>query len=119
MFCLFKKLKAVRGAIVSCNTPSQIKEDTFLLYMSIIQQNRIEERDIVSVQFSLTSDLTAFNPCTALREKGLLQHIALFTSLEPSIDGSVDGVIRILVLYYGKKEPVYVYMNGAEVLRKI
>ena len=119
MFSFFKRLKAVRGAVFTDNTPEQIKEDVIALYSEIINKNKIKEKDIVSVQFSLTSDLTSCNPATALRSIGLLSNTALFTSLEPCIDGSKKGVIRILMLYYGKGKPCYVYQKGAEILRKL
>ena len=113
----FKSLKAVRGAITSENTKESIKEDTLLLYTTIIEANNIRERDIVSVQFSLTGDLTAYNPCTVLREAGLLEQTALFASSEPEIEGSLNCVIRAIVLYYGRKKPVFVYEKGATILR--
>ena len=113
----FKKLKAVRGAITSANTKESIKEDTLLLYTKIIEVNNIKESDIVSVQFSVTSDLTAYNPCTVLREAGLLDQTALFASSEPEIEGSLNSVIRVLILYYGRKKTVFVYEKGATILR--
>lgn len=118
MFVFPKKLKAVRGAICTANLKEQIKEDVLFLYTSIIERNKIKEKNIVSVHFSLTNDITACNPATVLRSKGYLLNTALFSSLEPCIEGSLPFVIRILVLYYGKNEPVYVYEKGAEVLRQ-
>lgn len=119
MFHLFKRVEAVRGAICSRNVQDAMREDTLLLYNSIIEKNKIKEVDIVSVQFSLTSDLTALNPCTALRKSGVLQNVALFTSLEPDIAGGADGIIRILILYYSRLKPFYVYLKGAEKLRHL
>ena len=112
-----KKLRAVRGAITSENTKEKIKEDTLLLYTKIIELNNIKESDIVSVQFSLTFDLVAYNPCTALREMGLLEQTALFSTVEPEIEGSLSHVIRVLILYYGRQKPVFVYEKGATILR--
>ena len=113
----FKKLKAVRGAITANNTAESIRFETVFLYVKIAQVNRIEEKDIVSVRFTLTQDLTAYNPCTALRDAGLLGTSALFTSSEPAIEGSMPGVIRVLILYYTKGKPIFVYEKGAATLR--
>ncbi len=113
----FKRLKAVRGAITSENTQDSIRADALLLYTKIIELNNIKEKDIVSLQFSLTSDLTAYNPCTALRDAGLLSKTSLFASREPDIEGSLKSVIRILILYYGRKTPVFVYEKDATALR--
>ncbi len=115
--CFFRKLKAVRGAITSENNRESIKRDTLLLYTKIVDVNCIKERDIVSVQFSLSSDLVAYNPCTALRDEGLLAQTALFASREPEIEGSLNHVIRVLILYYGRKKPIFVYEKEAASLR--
>ena len=87
------------------------------LYCEILTQNAIQENDIVSVLFSVTNDLTAMNPATALRKAGLAQSVPLFSSAEPFIEGYLPSVIRILLTYYGNADPVHVYLNGAEVLR--
>ena len=119
MFSIFKKLRAVRGAISTENVATQIKKDSFSLYTEIVEANKIREKDIVVVQFSLTKDLFLYNPCTALREEGLLLNTALFTSLEPHIEGTMPCIMRILVLYYGRRDPIYVYKKEAKNLRKI
>jgi len=119
MFSIFKKLRATRGAISTENIATQIKEDSLSLYNEVIEANKIKEKDIVVVQFSLTKDLFLYNPCTALREKGLLLNTALFTSLEPHIEGAMPCVIRILILYYSRWKPIYVYKKEAKNLRKM
>ena len=119
MFGLTKTLKALRGAISTNNDASQIKEDTVLLYSSILEKNALKEKDIVLVQFSLTQDITKYNPATALREKGFLLNTALFVCQEPKTEGSLPYIIRILVLYYGRKKPIYVYEKDASCLRKL
>ena len=119
MFSFFKSLKALRGAISTSNEASQIKEDTVFLYSSILEKNGIKEKDIVLLQFSLTQDITKYNPATALREKGYLLNTALFVCQEPKIEGSPPYIIRVLLLYYGRKEPIYVYEKDAAFLRQL
>jgi len=113
----FKKVRAVRGAITTENTKEDIKTDALLLYTKIVETNKIKERDIIFLQFSITSDITAYNPCTALRDAGILANTALFTSTEPEVRDSLKSVIRLLILYYGKKEPIFVYEREAKKLR--
>jgi chorismate mutase len=72
---------------------------------------------MVSVLFTITSDLTALNPATALRRSGLALSVPLFASAEPYIEGYLPSVVRILITYYGTKRPEHVYLNGAEILR--
>lgn len=119
MFSLFKRLKSLRGAISTANDVTQIKEDTVLLYSSILEKNALKEKDIVLLQFSLTQDITKYNPATALREKGYLLNTALFVCQEPKIEGSSPYIIRVLILYYGRKEPIYVYEKDAAFLRQL
>ena len=119
MFSLFKRLKSLRGAISTSNDVTQIKEDTVLLYSSILEKNALKEKDIVLLQFSLTQDITKYNPATALREKGYLLNTALFVCQEPKIEGSPPYIIRVLILYYGRKEPIYVYEKDAAFLRQL
>ena len=45
MFSFFKRLKAVRGAVFTDNTPEQIKEDVIALYSEIINKNKIKNNN--------------------------------------------------------------------------
>jgi len=87
------------------------------LYRELLNKNNIAETDIVSVLFTMTADLTAMNPATALRRAGLAESLALFASAEPFVEGYLPQVVRVLVTYYGSSLPLPVYMNGAEALR--
>lgn len=111
------RLYAVRGAVCCANTDASLSQWVPALYRSLLEQNALVEDDIVSVIFSVTPDLTALNPATALRRAGLAGSLPLFACAEPSIDGALQGVIRVLVTFYGDSAPVPVYMNGAEALR--
>lgn len=113
------KIQAVRGAVqIVSNNASEILRGTQSMMQTLIEGNHIEERHIVSVQFSVTSDLTAANPATAFRQLGY-NKTALFCCQEPSIDGAMPRVIRVLVTAY-VEEGIRLqacYINGAEKLR--
>ncbi len=111
------RLYAVRGAVCCENTESSIGTLVPELYRELLDRNRINESAVVSVMFTVTSDLTALNPATALRRQGLAPDLPLFASAEPYIEGYLPKVIRVLITYYGNEAPVPVYLNGAEVLR--
>lgn len=113
----FKKLKAVRGAVCCKNESEDIKKNIECLYTEILTKNKISEKNIVSVQFTVTDDLTELNPATALRKSGFAKTIPLFCSAEPKIKTGLSKTIRILIYYYGRKNPIPVYLNGAEILR--
>lgn len=87
------------------------------LFRALSDVNGINERDIVSVQFTVTDDLTALNPAAALRQAGLAASVPLFCAAEPVVKDSLPAVIRILVTFYGRKTPKALYLNGAEALR--
>lgn len=112
-----KKLYAGRAAVCAQNTPNDIKTAVVTTYTRFLELNGLHEKDIVSLQFSITSDITAANPATLLRAAGFASEIMLFCSAEPNIDGSPHGIIRFLFYYYGKKKAIPVYLNGAEKLR--
>ena len=113
----WKKLYAGRAAVCTQNTQEQIKTAVVTAYTHFLELNRLQEKDIVSLQFSITSDITAANPATLLRSAGYASAAALFCSTEPDIDGSPHGIIRFLFYYYGKKKTIPVYLGGAEKLR--
>lgn len=112
-----KKLYAGRAAISAQNTQEDIQTAVVTAYTRFLELNTLQEKDIVSLQFSVTFDITAANPATLLRSAGYASAIALFCSAEPNIDNSPRGIIRFLFYYYGKREPVPVYLGGAEKLR--
>lgn len=114
---IFGRLHAARGATCCDNSRESIAERVPALYDEILRKNAIRERDIVSIVFSVTSDLTAMNPATALRRAGFAKDVPLFACAEPYIDGYLPKVIRVLVTYYGIGKPSHVYLNGAESLR--
>lgn len=111
------RLYAVRGAVCCENTEESIGNSVPDLYRQLITRNGINESDIVSVLFTMTNDLTALNPATALRKAGLAESLALFASAEPYVEGYLPKVIRVLITYYGSLSPFPVYLNGAEALR--
>lgn len=110
---------AVRGAIkVAENTRDTIRHAVKKLIENLARENQIVEDDVVSMVFSLTKDITAMNPATALRETGFAG-VPLFCAQEPEYDGSVPGIIRVLITLNVeiKRKAVPVYLDGAEILR--
>ena len=116
MFFL-KRVIAGRAAIQTTNERSLMQEAAVTLYQRFLSENKLAEKNIISLHFSLTADLTAANPATLLRSAGYASDTVLFCSTEPNIDGSPHGIIRFLFYCYGKKKPVPVYLDGAEKLR--
>ncbi len=122
-----KRLTAFRGAVCVENTAESITENTCLMCKKLFELNNIKADDIVSLQFTVTKDITALNPATALRrgDPGLdVSSVALFCSQEAEMDNGMKLVIRALLTTYvdydeekGLPEKNNVYLNGAEKLR--
>ena len=114
-----KKLFALRGAAQCENTQDDIINQISLMYDELLRANNLEEIDIVSVIFSVTPDLDALNPSTALRKNGRAGELALFSVQEPLCNNSVERIVRVIIHCYLEEDakPHHVYRNGAEVLR--
>ena len=117
-----KRLAAFRGAICVENTPESITENVCLMCCELFSRNSIKADDIVSLQFTITKDITKLNPATALRKGdcGLdITAVPLFCSQEAYIEGGMPLVVRALLTAYVEEgcERHNVYLNGAEKLR--
>jgi chorismate mutase len=89
------------------------------MYEELLEANSLDEQEIVSLIFSVTDDLDAVNPCTALRKSGHAGELALFSAREPESQNALERTVRLLVHCYLEEgaKPRHVYRNGAEVLR--
>ena len=117
-----KRLAAFRGAVCVENTPESITENVCLMCRELFSGNSIKAEDIVSLQFTVTKDITKLNPATALRrgDCGLdVSSVPLFCSQEAEIEGMMPLVVRALLTAYADAglERHNVYLNGAEKLR--
>jgi chorismate mutase len=114
-----KKLAAIRGAVCVQNDPSDITAKIARVYDLMMRRNGIREEDIVSLIFSVTTDIDAKNPAAALRESGRARELALFSVQEPYIKGGLPGIIRLLLHCYMEETtmPRHIYTEGAEELR--
>ena len=115
-----KTLKAIRGAVCSDNTAESITKNAVELYDKILAANGLSETDIVSLFFSVTPDITALNPATAIRQSGRAGDIAMMVFQEAAVEGGLPGTIRAMIhCYMPAENPVqYIYVGGAEKLRK-
>jgi len=115
-----KRLFALRGATQCENTVDDMCLQVGTMYTEMLSANFLKEEDIVSVMFSVTNDLDAINPSTALRRKGhAAGNTALFSACEPNCKDSLERTCRVIIHCYldeGSK-PAHIYRNGAEVLR--
>ena len=116
-----EKIISVRGATTVTNDSIQeIENKTKSLLTEILSTNNIQIRDILFVMFSSTADLTSHYPATVARTQLGLTQTALFSTIEPNIDGSLKKCIRILLVFKTQsnpKIPKYIYQEDAKNLR--
>ncbi len=113
-------VRAIRGATtVIENSRDAILEGTRELLEQIIERNNLNNADIISAIFTLTSDLNAVFPAVAARELGW-NDIALMCTNEIDVPGSLKSCIRVLIHFNTDKtnsDIKHVYLKGAAVLR--
>lgn len=112
-----KRLYGIRGAVCTENTAEKLQKSVTDVIKLIFEKNNLCEKDIVSVQFTLTADLDCLNPASALRNSGLCTQVPLFCAAEPPVKGSLAHTVRVLITAYLSEKPVHVYIGGAEKLR--
>lgn len=119
---MMKKLISIRGATQSENTKESIERTVCELCNAIVKENGIKSKNIVSIFFTVTKDINALNPATALRIGKTdfdCTQCALFCAQECEIEGGSPLMIRVMVTAYQSafKQKKNIYINGAEKLR--
>jgi chorismate mutase len=117
---LWRRTQAIRGATsVEKDDPRHIADATRELLAAIVERNQIEQDEIVSIWFTLTSDLTSAFPALAAREMGFVD-VPLLCASEIPVPGSMARCLRILVeleLSAPRKLASHVYLREAVALR--
>jgi chorismate mutase len=84
-----------------------------------LERNEVAAEDIVSAFFTVTDDLRSAFPAEAARRMGL-GRVPLLCAQEIPVEGSMRGVIRVLLQFHTPRGPAevnHVYLDGAETLR--
>jgi chorismate mutase len=114
-------VRGIRGATtVNENNRESILAGTRELLLTLRNANSFKTEDIVSIFFSMTSDLNAAFPAEATRQLGW-NEVPLFGMQEADVIHSLPKCIRVLIhINCGKSqtEIVHCYLREAEVLRK-
>ncbi len=113
--------KGIRGAItVDDNTPESIGSATIKLLKEMVTRNKIELSHISHVIFTLTPDLNADFPAKYARINLKWKDVAMMCFNELSVPNSLPKCLRVLIVINCGENfvPEFVYLDGAEVLRK-
>ena len=113
--------KGIRGAItVKENNENSIKDATIKLLEAIVEKNNIEPHFISHAIFSLTTDLNAAFPAKFARLDFGWSDVPMMCFNEIDVPNSLRMCLRVLVVVNCSEnfEPEFVYLEGAENLRK-
>lgn len=117
---LWRRSQAIRGATsVEEDDADQIAEATRELLGKIVDRNRLELDEIVSVIFTATQDLRSVFPALAAREMGWVG-VPLLCASEIPVEGSLPRCLRTLVqveLRAPRPLDTHVYLRKAIALR--
>jgi chorismate mutase len=114
------RIFALRGATtVDVDDPAQVDERTQEMMSLLMSRNGLVGDDLVSILFSLTSDVRSRNPATATRAMGLTD-VPLIGVQEADIEGMLPRCIRVMMHIESTRERSalrHVFLHGAKVLR--
>jgi monofunctional chorismate mutase len=117
---LWRRTHAIRGATsVAEDDPRLITEATRELLEKIVERNWLEVDEIVSVLFTVTTDLKSLFPAVAARQMGWVG-VPLLCASEIPVEGSLPRCLRTLVqveLRAPRPLETHVYLREAVALR--
>lgn len=113
-------IRGIRGAVdVAANTKEAIAAATQTLLRRMVEANGVNTTQIVSVFFTVTTDLNADYPAAAARSMGWTT-IPLLDAQEMEVPGGLPRVIRVLMHVESDKshdQIEHVYLGAAQSLR--
>ena len=114
--------KGIRGAItVDENSSEAIGSATIKLLKEIVKKNNIDDLSQIShVIFTATKDLNTEYPAKYARINLKWKDIPMMCVQEMDVNDSLKKCIRVLIVLNCSEtfEPEFVYLDGAESLRK-
>ena len=116
----FNYLCALRGATTSeHNSVDSITLAVEELLSELISRNNLIPDQIISITFSVTSDLDACFPASIARKKSGWENIALLDCQQMFVKGDLSKCIRLLayVSLPNEQTPQNPYLNKARNLR--
>ena len=113
-------VRALRGATtVDADTPEQINARVGTLVKEMLDRNRVDKDDLISIIFTATDDVRSMFPAAAARAVGL-GDVPLLCARELAVEGGTPRCIRVLMHLTTERSRAdlrHVYLAGAEGLR--
>jgi chorismate mutase len=118
---LMTKVRAIRGATtVEVNTKEAMRDAVSELLTDIETRNQLDYDDVISVIFTVTTDLDAVFPAAIARERSQWTNVPLLDLQQMQVRGSLEKCIRVLIYINTAKpqsEMYHSYLRKAENLR--
>ena len=113
-------LRALRGATTAtANTSEAIGEAVAELIEELVQRNGLEGERVLSVTFSVTTDLDACFPAAIARRRADWGAVALLDCQQMAVAGDLERCIRLLAHAWlpSEQEVAHAYLRDATRLR--
>jgi len=113
-------LRALRGATTAtANTSEAIGEAVAELIEEMVRRNALEGERVLSVTFSVTSDLNACFPAAIARRRDDWGSVALLDCQQMAVAGDLERCIRLLAHAWlpAEREVAHTYLREAARLR--
>ena len=114
------QLRGLRGATTSSdNTSASISDAVAELVDALMEQNQLQPDQLVSVTFSVTTDLDACFPAATARHRAGWDAVALLDVQQMAVHGDLARCIRLLAHAWlpGDQPLHHPYLRGAARLR--
>jgi len=114
------QLRALRGATTaSANTREAIQEAVAELLDALVERNALEGQQVLSLTFSVTSDLDACFPAAIARQRPGWDGVALLDCQQMAVAGDLPRCIRLLAHAWlePERQARHAYLREAARLR--
>ena len=113
-----QSLRALRGATTAtANSREAIQEAVEELLNALVERNNLSGEQILSLTFSVTTDLDACFPAAIARQRPGWDGVALLDCQQMAVAGDLKRCIRLLAHVWLKQPARHAYLREAAKLR--
>ena len=113
-----QSLRALRGATTAtANSREAIQESVEELLNALVERNNLSGEQILSLTFSVTTDLDACFPAAIARQRPGWDGVALLDCQQMAVAGDLKRCIRLLAHVWLEQPARHAYLRDAAKLR--
>ncbi len=113
-----QSLRALRGATTAtANSREAIQEAVEELLNALVERNNLSGEQILSLTFSVTTDLDACFPAAIARQRPGWDGVALLDCQQMAVAGDLKRCIRLLAHVWLEQPARHAYLRDAAKLR--